>query len=967
MSSSGDGMIRDGIALLVASAMAAAVLGPSTGAASEAMLRGAPPITRIQPDLEVFPQNFDVVQATDGLVYMANYDGVMIFDGERWELVATSNGDIVRSLAAGDEGRVYVGGYDAFGYIEHGPDGEARYRELSGRFADQFDGEAFADIWEVLVTEEQVFFQAVQHLFAWDPATGETRMWHHPERFGTIVETAAGVMVQFRGHGLRLLRDGVWEPAPGGDAFPDLAFDLVPLAGGGHVVLAADGRWRAYDGTGERDFPVPDGFPPSNRFTSGVMAADGRLVLAGDDGSLRVLDPATGASQRIPLATGYLSGLALSAHGGLLVAADDALYQVEWPSPWGILGAEDGLTASVHALRVLDGEFLALTGSDVQALRASGSGDRFERLGWTDHEAWDLLALDDGSALLAESYQVLEVSDAGIRPLTGDSVYPRVLMPSPRDPGIVYAGTEVGLAVLRREAGEWRTVLEESDMDNLRVTSMLETGPRELLLGSERGGVRRVRFAEGFDRILAMETFGPEQGLDYGETHGGDVTRLPDGEVLITTVAGQFLFEDEGFVPTSLGGLDAIREPGQALNVEAAPDGTLWAYSYNRVYRRPPGAGWLEEDLSRLRAGALMQLSFAGGLTVLSTSSAILSFRDEPAATGSAPAVVLRAVEHLPEDGDPRALDLVTERIPEFAYGDFGIRFRFALPELRRPEAVRYRARLEGYEDWSENWSESTTITYSRLRPGDYAFQVIARDSHGRSSRVEPYRFRVLPRWYATPWARSLWVVLTLVVLSLLTWVIVRSRTRRLEGETRRLESMVLARTAELETANRQLETMAHVDGLTGIPNRRRLDEYLEHVWVQAAERRRPVSLLAIDVDHFKAFNDRYGHLAGDELLKKLARALSACLRRTEDLVARYGGEEFLVVLPGADANVAAEMAARMREQVEESSLGSTISVGIASATPDGARRIVGLVEEADAALYRAKSAGRNCVRSASA
>jgi diguanylate cyclase (GGDEF)-like protein len=155
---------------------------------------------------------------------------------------------------------------------------------------------------------------------------------------------------------------------------------------------------------------------------------------------------------------------------------------------------------------------------------------------------------------------------------------------------------------------------------------------------------------------------------------------------------------------------------------------------------------------------------------------------------------------------------------------------------------------------------------------------------------------------------------------------------------------------------------MAHVDGLTGVPNRRRLDEYLQAVWSNCREQSKPLSLLAIDVDHFKQYNDRRGHLAGDELLKDLVRECLGCLRRTEDLLARYGGEEFVVVLPGADVGVARTLAESMRAAVANSAMGVTVSIGVSSALPDDAALPTELFTRADEALYAAKRAGRNRV-----
>jgi diguanylate cyclase (GGDEF)-like protein len=321
----------------------------------------------------------------------------------------------------------------------------------------------------------------------------------------------------------------------------------------------------------------------------------------------------------------------------------------------------------------------------------------------------------------------------------------------------------------------------------------------------------------------------------------------------------------------------------------------------------------------------------------------------------------MRAVTLIQPDGRREAQPLSPARTVLLPPGDSGIRFEFALPELGRGDTL-YRGRLVPYETEFSEWARSHRYTYSRLRPGNYTLEVQARDSLGRVSSLRAYPVRSQPRWYATYGARLLGVLVLLLVAFMLAQAYVRQRTMRLGQQKRQLEDIVARRTAELADLNRRLETMAHIDVLTGIPNRRRLDEYLAVVWEQCGDRTRPLSLLAIDVDRFKDFNDKQGHLAGDELLRQLVLTLGHCLRRSEDLLARYGGEEFLAVLPGADLSVATTLAERMRMEVEKSQLGATVSIGVASRVPDPSASLNELVARADAALYVAKKSGRNRV-----
>lgn len=179
------------------------------------------------------------------------------------------------------------------------------------------------------------------------------------------------------------------------------------------------------------------------------------------------------------------------------------------------------------------------------------------------------------------------------------------------------------------------------------------------------------------------------------------------------------------------------------------------------------------------------------------------------------------------------------------------------------------------------------------------------------------------------------------------------------------------AKTAELELANSKLTELSIRDPLTGLFNRRRFDDALELEWARAGHGGKDVGLIILDVDFFKSFNDRYGHQAGDECLKKLAAVFMNHARRAGDVAARYGGEEFCMVCPYTDMDKAGVLAHHINETVldldlphEDSPFGKvTVSLGYAAAVPDGKSAVEDLLHAADLALYEAKAANRNCVR----
>ena len=170
---------------------------------------------------------------------------------------------------------------------------------------------------------------------------------------------------------------------------------------------------------------------------------------------------------------------------------------------------------------------------------------------------------------------------------------------------------------------------------------------------------------------------------------------------------------------------------------------------------------------------------------------------------------------------------------------------------------------------------------------------------------------------------------------------------------------------------NRKLRDISYIDGLTGVANRLKFEEYFRREWDRAKRTKRPISLLMIDIDFFKNYNDLLGHLEGDACLKRIAQALSRHLRAGMDLVARYGGEEFVVVLPETDLSQAKKVADRIREDVLRLNIPHpaskvsdrvTVSIGVASMVPRNSLKKEVLINMADKALYAAKKGGRNRV-----
>lgn len=292
--------------------------------------------------------------------------------------------------------------------------------------------------------------------------------------------------------------------------------------------------------------------------------------------------------------------------------------------------------------------------------------------------------------------------------------------------------------------------------------------------------------------------------------------------------------------------------------------------------------------------------------------------------------------------------------------------FEFAALHFTQPNRNRYAYRLEGFDrGWVLADAAHRTATYTNLNPGDYVFQVKASNDRGVwNEQPTTLAVKILPPFWKTWWFDLLAVLAALGLLTLAY----RMRVRRLTANQAKLEAEVQARTAELEASNRKLAALTTTDGLTAITNRRGFDTALLREWARAKREGKPIALAMIDVDHFKLYNDEYGHQDGDACLQAVAQCIASNAKRPTDVAARYGGEEFALLTPTTDGKHALNLAqeicfglARLGLPHVRSSYGIvTVSIGIASVVPEEGAVPETLIRQADEALYRAKQEGRN-------
>lgn len=705
-----------------------------------------------------------------------------------------------------------------------------------------------------------------------------------------------------------------------------------------------DGVWRALGQ--DRGFPVT-GILGTIPVTEGKptlwVGTRGGGVAALDMGGWRTLDRSAGLPS--PEVTAFAEEPGKGLPGALWIGTANGLVRFRPGRPAERVDSASLPSDYVYALHVRDGELWVATLKGVVRKDASG---------------WHR---EDGNGVLPEGMAICFLETV-----------------SGKRRRLLWVGTPKGLACL--EEGRWRLVTRADGLPNDYVTSLCSApgpdGEPILWAGTRGGGVARLEHG-------AWTTFGEASGLPNGTVYALHVSKGSDGR--------RWLWA--GTLGGGLARLD-LQSPSRW---EVTSRETLPALASDYIQR-------IEEDgLGRI------YLSTSSGVTripvdprsgaLLTGSAQAITVGDglpNPNGTLGASLVDSRGRVWIGTFGGAAVLDPVRETVPprpplpvlESAYlasperlltpgehlghRDNHVHFEFSLPVFHRSEDTRYRTQLQGLEAEARPWQAEGWREYPTLPAGRYVFRLWAKTFDGKVAGPVEFPFRIEP----APWQRPAAFVLYALAAAGGILGLLRVRTRVLlernealsqavNDRTRVIEEQSLALEAsnrDLQQANLELTRLSTTDRLTQVFNRSKLDAVLVEELARAARYRLSLSVVLVDIDHFKRVNDTHGHLVGDDVLVRFAGLLRESIRGV-DKVGRWGGEEFLIVLPGTDLPQALRVAEKLRLSIAAGSFPvvdrQTASFGVTSLRPEDSLET--MLGRADAALYRAKEGGRNQVR----
>lgn len=916
-----------------------------------------------------------VYQTRDGALWVGTGGGLVRFDGTRFVGFESSP---VPELAArpvfgfmeDPQGRLWIGHTR----------GAARYHQ--GRFEAAFGADLTAGrrVWAFAQAADGAVWAATENgLVRW--LDGSTRVYGEADGLPTnrlralAFDNEGTLWIGTTGGGLVSLVDGRFTVLTPDQGFPhrEVRHLLADPSGGVWAATAGAGLVHVHRGQ-IRTYTVADGLPTDHltalaRDPAGALwiGTWGAGVSRWKDGRFSTLNVASGLegdhiwSLRVDREGSVWVG---TWHGGLNRLSSRAF--IVFGKPEGL--ASDNVRSVLHT-----------RGGVTWVATAGGGLNRFEHGQITALTRRDGLPSDEISALYEDADGAIWVASytggvARLRQGRIDSFGTAQGLPNAdvralyRDRGgTLWAGTQSGLA---RFDGRVFVPVHDPGAPRDGVVAIVEDRGGTLWFGTTGSGLVRLRNG-------AFDTLTREQGLasnwiislhEDGDgslwigTNGEGLNRLRDGRISTIGVADglwdglvQVILEDRtghfwitcnrGFFRVLRADLDAFAD-GRIQQVSTT------GYGPGDALRASTFAGGLQAA-GAIDANGLLWLPSVKGLVIV-----------DPAHlpdTGAPPTVTVDEVVVNGVQGPPEAAIVLPP-------GSAPLSIRYGAGTLLNADRVRFRYRMDGLTpDWVDA-GKSREATFAGLPPGSYQFRLAATVDGRRWREADAVLpIGVQPQLHQTLWFRTLAVLLVLAA----GVGVFRLRTHQLRRRHAEMQRLVAERTEALRLANEHLSRLSFADALTGLANRRRLDEVLDAEWRRAARQQTPLAVVIADIDAFKAYNDTFGHPVADKCLAVVAEVIRQTAHRAGDFAARYGGEEFVVLIPGADMAAATAFAERLRLACEARAIPHpsspvapvvTISLGVASSVPPPDASPVTLVAEADAALYRAKQGGRNRV-----
>ncbi|UCH95426.1 MAG: response regulator [Candidatus Aminicenantes bacterium] len=770
-------------------------------------------------DYKLHSQNWCITQDARGIIYAANQGGILEYDGLSWQTIKVPH-NMVRALAVGPEGKIYIGGVNEIGFLEPDQNGQLHYVSLINHLEENQHN--FSDVYQLAALNQGTFFRASKKLFRW--YNGHLTVWEprHPQAiFMAVFSWKDACYVQEKGVGLMQVKGDVLKPVPGNQVFTrDKICTAVPYDDQYLLLGTRAAEFYLYDGTTTVSFPMEaDDYLNKKELYHGTRLADGNFALATLRGGVVIIDTNGRLKQIFDKSSGLqdvnVKYVFRDCWGNLWLGLMDGISRIDYDSPLSFFDERAGLEGVIWSMTRHQGRFYVGTARGLYYLKTPTPGrpSLFGLIAGIPSSCQCLLSI--GDSLLAGTsrglFQVEPINseDYACRLIKGVSTYQVLVLEASKTlPHRVWVGTSSGLLLIQRQGQQdsWRMECQcETVRQGILSIAESKNNPRILWLGTRLNGTIKVKPGNNPCQP-EIQRFGIDRGLPRGEIYVAEAA----GKVRFATSTGLFRFDKttQAFVPDLLLGNEFAGQQRNIFRLVEDQNKHIWFHSSRENFHAVPKSDETFTvdgiPFSRIPPIQVHTIYPDGSFTWFATSKQLICYHALAEKNYKTPFPVL--IRKVTVKGRPPFYDCAgcggsTPRLPVLNYKDRHLDVEVAAPFYEDETKTQYRYFIEGYDDDWSDWTTTASRNCPDMDPGRHSLRVQARNIYGTLSSEAVLSFRILPPWYLTWWAFFFYAAAALFIV----YLMVRWRSRRLLLEKQKLEHIVEERTRQVNQTNHQL------------------------------------------------------------------------------------------------------------------------------------------------------------------
>jgi signal transduction histidine kinase/CheY-like chemotaxis protein len=775
-------------------------------------------------------QNWAIVQDQRGILYVGNNVGVLEFDGVNWQTIQTANQSVVRSLAVGPDGRIFVGAKGDLGYIDPTITTGNRFISWTDRIPEPYRD--FSDIRQTFVTTEGVLFVSRRDVFLINEH--QVRTWRSDSHFGKAFMVNDRILILDAQRGLLQFVDGDLQQVIGSHLLVDKNIFILEEWGQQQLLIGCrNNGFFLWDKVRLTPFPTEiDATLKQALIYNSKKLRNGLLAIATVRDGVFLLNAQGKLINHLNINSGLLNdnirALYEDPQQGLWLALDHGLARVEASSAISLYNHVTGLTGNVHALHRYQNMLYAGTSQGLFRLDSpSGKQSGFVQIDQLKFQTWDLASVDD-ELIVANNKGVYLLNAEKTQPLLSTPVPSKVLLQSTAQPQRLWLGLQNGLMSLIKTTDGWQ---EQAKIEGVtgNINSLIETAEGELWVGTLAHGVYRLQLTTQATSVAGSAAI----VTHFGEAHGlpsdnRNSVSILDQQLLISTVRGLYRFDpgSQRFSPDPAYQALFTEQPWVRTPARDS-QGRVWMLTWNnQTGERQAGAAVplltaehkAEQADHSVPNAAALQWTTAPLYPLADTPlDEILVEAQDVIWFGGAEGIfrfaatenhsksvnnqqfppLIRRIQHQGE-----ALTQVAGQPLKLAASQNSLRLEYTVPRFGHLDTMLFRVKLDGFEtEWSR-WSSETYRDYTNLPAGRYQFEVQYKNAIGEISSAKPFQLQIVSPWYLRWWAVVSYLLLAaLLVLSAMRW-----RLNLALREQQRLSLLVNERTQHLENTMQMLE-----------------------------------------------------------------------------------------------------------------------------------------------------------------